>query len=113
MHVVFHHRQFLNLTMLPFADRPYSFFHILSDISLKNPQSVLGAPHHVIAALVDHVRQLFPFRHSCIVLRHQSDGKAHQDMTTAEGGGLSSLTQESESAQSRLLSVRQRTEAVL
>ena len=57
-------------------------------------QSVLRAPYYVIAALVDHVRQLFPFRHSCIVLRHPSNGKAHQPMTTAQGGGLSSLTQE-------------------
>ena len=80
--------------MLPFADRPYTFFDILSDSSFKNPKSVLGTPHYVIAALVDHVRQLFPFRHFCIVLRYRSYGKAHQDMTTAAGGGLLSFTHE-------------------
>ena len=65
--MIFHHIQFLYSTILPFADRPDTSFDVLRYSTFKYSKSILGAPYYVIAALVDHVRLFFPFRHVSIL----------------------------------------------
>jgi hypothetical protein len=40
---------------------------ILSTSSLEHPKAILRTSYYVVAALVDHVRLLSPFRHVSII----------------------------------------------
>jgi hypothetical protein len=87
MHMVLHHLQLLYLTILPLADSPYTFFDVLRYGSFQYSKSILGALYDVVAALVDYVRLLLPFRHAFILFAISLTA-SHQDMTTVKDGGF-------------------------